>query len=223
MPAKRKTTTTAQRPRRLITLMLVDDHPLWRKMLKKVMDNSRVARVVAEAGNGEEALGLAQKANPDVALMDIDLPLMNGIEATRRLADLKPETKVLVLAASDEKGRVLSAVRAGAKGYLLKTAGPGEVIDAVRRVHRGELVFPPELADVVLSELRTPTAARQEGLKIIIGDASVLFREGLSRVLTESGFEVVGGVGNAEQLISLAEANTPDLLIIDRKLVQGDS
>lgn len=216
MPVKKKPTSPA--PRRLITLMLVDDHPLWRKMLKKVMDNSRVAKVVAEAGNGEEAVEIANKINPDIALMDIDLPVMNGIEATRRLNEAGFSTKVLVLAASDEKSRVLNAVRAGAKGYLLKTAGPKEILDAIRRVHHGELVFPAELADLVLEELKAPTPSARERLRVVLGDSSLLFREGLSRVLTEAGFDVAASVGTRDQLNQVSETDPPDVFIVDLEL-----
>jgi DNA-binding NarL/FixJ family response regulator len=86
--------------------------------------------------------------------MDMHLPGMSGIEATRALLAERPDTKVLVLSSLDEKSTVLEAVEAGASGYLVKTVGPFEVADAVRRVHAGELVFPPALAGVMLTEFR---------------------------------------------------------------------
>jgi DNA-binding NarL/FixJ family response regulator len=89
-----------------------------------------------------------------VVLMDMELPQVHGLDATRAIVQENPATKVLVLSSSDDRTQVMAAVRAGAAGYLLKTAGSAEIQDGVRRVHAGELVFPPELASFVLAELR---------------------------------------------------------------------
>lgn len=155
-----KTTSQPRGPARgkphVISLMLVDDHPILRDALRKVLEHSKVAKVVAEASDGEEAVSLGLKSKPDLVIMDIDLPIMNGIEATKRLVDASPITKILVLAASDEKSQVVEAVKAGASGYLLKTTGSEEVIEAVRKVYAGDLVFPPSLSEFVRSELRAP-------------------------------------------------------------------
>lgn len=134
--------------------MLVDDHPLWRDTLRKILEHQRFAAVVGEASDGDEAIDRAGESKPDLVVMDIQLPSRSGIEATRDLVALHPEIKVLVLASSDERAQVLAAVEAGASGYLLKTATSDEVREAVRRVHAGELVFPPQLANVVLEEFR---------------------------------------------------------------------
>lgn len=127
---------------------------MWRHTLRQVLEHKRVARVVSEASNGEEALELARRRRLDVVLMDIDLPKMDGVEATRRLLAEKPEIKVLVLSASDNRSQVINSIRAGASGYLLKTASSAEVADAVRRIDAGDLVFPPALMGVVLDEVR---------------------------------------------------------------------
>ena len=142
-----------------IRVMLVDDHPLWRTTLRRVLEHRRFAVVVGEADDGSKSLDVARESRPDIIVMDIDLPNVNGIEATRELVSEIPDVKILVLAASNERAQVLRAVEAGASGYLLKRAGADEVKDAVRRVHVGELAFPPALASVVLSELRRPSAA----------------------------------------------------------------
>lgn len=155
----KKTRTGAERPRTkhpVLSLMLVDDHPILRRAVGQLLEHSKVGKVVAEASDGEEAVKLGMKSRPDVAIMDIDLPVMNGIEATKQLLEASPTTKILVLAASDERSRVIDAVRAGASGYLLKTTGSAEIVDAVRKVHEGELVFPPSLAEFVRGELRAP-------------------------------------------------------------------
>lgn len=137
-----------------ISLMLVDDHPMWRETLRKVLERSKVGTVVAEAGDGREAVELARAARPDVVIMDMHMPGFDGVEATKALSVEMPEVKVLVLSSADDREQVLAALQAGASGYLLKTAASKDVIDGVRRVHAGELVFPPALASVVLQELR---------------------------------------------------------------------
>jgi DNA-binding NarL/FixJ family response regulator len=144
---------TAKAP---ITVMVVDDHPLWRETVRKILEYRKFARVVAEAADGQEAVELAREAVPDVVVMDIQLPRLDGIAATRALVRDRPGGRVLVLASSEDRAQVLSAVNAGASGYLLKTATSKEVTDAVGRVHNGELVFPPALAGVVLDALRDP-------------------------------------------------------------------
>lgn len=157
--AKRKVapTSSADRPTkrpRDITLMIVDDHPLWRTSLRQVLEHKKAATIVAEASNGAEALEAARKTQPDVIVMDMDLPTVNGVEATRQLLAEHPGAKVLFLSASDTRDKVLEAVEAGASGYLIKTASPDEIANAVKRVHSGEAVFAPSLARVVLDEFR---------------------------------------------------------------------
>ena len=139
---------------RTITLMIVDDHPLWRTSLRQVLEHKKAATIVAEAGTGAEALEAARKTQPDVIVMDMDLPTVNGVEATRQLLAEHPGAKVLFLSASDTRDKVLEAVEAGASGYLIKTASPDEIANAVKRVHSGEAVFAPSLARVVLDEFR---------------------------------------------------------------------
>jgi DNA-binding NarL/FixJ family response regulator len=110
--------------------------------------------VVGEASDGGEAIELARAEMPDVVVMDLRLPTVAGAEATRRIVEEAPHVKVLVLSASGEEADVMEAVKAGASGYLLKSATTEEVVDAVRRVHAGEPVFTPSLAGLVLDEFR---------------------------------------------------------------------
>ena len=136
-------------------LLLVDDHPLWRDMLRLVLARSRSATIVAQAGDIDEAVALAVEHRPDVVVMDVNLPSGSGADATRSILELVPETHVIMLSSSDEKDDVMAAVAAGARGYVLKTAEPGELVDAVRRVASGEPVFPAALTPIVLAALRT--------------------------------------------------------------------
>jgi DNA-binding NarL/FixJ family response regulator len=201
--------------------MVVDDHPMWRRTLKQVLEEDGRARVVAEAADGEEALRLAGRAKPQVVVMDINLPGLDGTEATRRLLKSLPGTKVLALSASEERTDVVEAVRAGASGYLPKTTEPTELVDAVRRVHEGEMVFPPALADAVLRELRgeEPT---DEPLRVVLADGSALFREGLGRVLDEEGFDVLGRAGDLADLLRLIEVTKPQVVLTEIHLPPGD-
>ena len=203
-----------------IDLMLVDDHPMWRDTLRNLLLHSKVGTVVAEAGDGDVALLQAAATSPDLVVMDINLPTIDGIETTRRLVGLYPHIKVLVLSSSDDRVQVVDAVRAGASGYLLKTAAPSEMVDAVRRIHMGEMVFPPSLAAIVLDELRR--AQEAEGpLRVLIADEEILPREGLTRLLNEAGLEVVAGTGDAKEVLGLLHDQQPDVAILDAGLAIG--
>jgi DNA-binding NarL/FixJ family response regulator len=143
-----------------VTVMLVDDHPLWLETLRQTLERAGACRIVAEATNGKEAVELAAATKPQVVIMDMELPVLDGVKATRKLLAALPDTKVLVLSASSDEDLVVRAVRAGAHGYLLKTAIADDVADAVRRVASGEMVLPAEVAGIVLAELRGTKKAR---------------------------------------------------------------
>jgi DNA-binding NarL/FixJ family response regulator len=140
------------------TILVVDDHPLWRQMLGKLLLHNKVASRVIEAADGAEAVELARQHEPDVVVMDMAMPGLDGVQATSALREAAPESRVLALSSLDDRAQVLAAVRAGASGYLVKTAGPDDIVDAVRRIRHGELVFAPELAGHVLEELRSGRA-----------------------------------------------------------------
>lgn len=142
------TTTDALR------VMLVDDHPIWRGAVKTVIEAEGDVVVVAEADSGDAAVTLATEAKPDLILMDLHLPGVNGIAATEQIIANVPGTRVLVLSASEDEHDVLAALRAGAFGYVLKSGTGQEVVDAVRRVVKGEAVFSSALSSLVLTELR---------------------------------------------------------------------
>jgi DNA-binding NarL/FixJ family response regulator len=204
-----------------IHLMLVDDHPMWRDTLRNLLLHSKVATVVAEAGDGEEALTQAEAAAPNLVIMDINLPTIDGIETTRRLLARHSDIKVLVLSSSDDRAQVVDAVRAGASGYLLKTAAPTELVDAVRRIHLGEMVFPPSLARIVLEELRRAQEAKSPSLRVLVADEEILPREGLTRLLKEAGLDVVAQTGDARGVLGLLRDHRPDVAILDAGLAVG--
>lgn len=208
-----------------IRLMLVDDHPMWRDTLRKVLEHARVGEVVAEAADGEEAVDRAREAKPDLVIMDINLPGMSGIEAMRIMLAERPEAKVLALSSSDERALVLEAVNAGASGYVLKTVSPSDVADAVRRVHAGEVVFPPSLADVVLAEFRRLGAggAAPRSRRVLVADEAVLARHGIAGVLTSAGFVVTGQAASAAELMKRIEEDQPDVAIVDVRMASARS
>jgi DNA-binding NarL/FixJ family response regulator len=137
-----------------VRVLVVDDHPVWRDGLRADLEREGGAEVVAEASDGGEAVEAARKAMPDVVVMDLNLPTVPGVEATRRIVEESPHVRVLVLSASGEEADVLEAVKAGALGYVLKSTPAAGVADAIRRVASGEPVFTPSLAGLVLGEFR---------------------------------------------------------------------
>jgi DNA-binding NarL/FixJ family response regulator len=136
-----------------IRVMVVDDHPMWREGVARDLAEAGY-EVVAVIGEGRQAVRVAGAARPDVVVLDLQLPDVSGVEVIRGLADAVPGVRVLMLSASGEQQGVLDAVKAGANGYLLKSAGLGEFLDAVRRTAAGDTVFTPGLAGLVLGEYR---------------------------------------------------------------------
>jgi DNA-binding NarL/FixJ family response regulator len=142
-----------------IRVMVVDDHPVWRDGVKGDLERSGAATVVAEASDGGEAIEQAREAMPDLILMDLRMPGVSGVDAIRQIVEESPHVKVLVLSASAEESDVLEAVKVGAAGYILKSATSEELVEAVRRVRRGDPVFTAPLAGLVLSEFRRVSMA----------------------------------------------------------------
>lgn len=140
----------------LIRLLVVDDHPVVRDGLRALMSTVAGVEVVAVAGDGLQALAAAAEHAPDVVLMDIAMPNMDGIEATRRLSARPRPPAVIMLTMSDDDLSLLAAVRAGARGYLLKNSAQDDVVAAVRAAARGQAVFGTGAAEAVIKLLHTP-------------------------------------------------------------------
>jgi DNA-binding NarL/FixJ family response regulator len=136
-----------------IRVLVVDDHPVWRDGVRSDLEAAGHS-VVGEASDGREAITMARDCMPEVILMDLQLPQVSGVDATRQIIDESPHVKVLVLSASAEERDVFEAVKAGAAGYLLKSSTSDELVSAVARVRDGEPVFTPSLAGLVLEEFR---------------------------------------------------------------------
>lgn len=132
-----------------IRILLGEDHALLREGTRQMLSQQLDLEVVGEAGDGEEVLRLAQRLKPDIAILDIRMPLMGAIEVTEALRRTTPATRVLILTAFDDDDLVLAAMDAGAQGYLLKTVRTSELIAAVRAIHRGETVIHPSVAQKI--------------------------------------------------------------------------
>jgi DNA-binding SARP family transcriptional activator/CheY-like chemotaxis protein len=148
----------APAPPTALRVMIVDDHPMWRSAIRVLLERAGDVVVVAEASDGDAAVTAAIGAAPSIVLMDLHLPGIGGVEATRRILAVAPDTRVLVVSASEDEADVREALRAGAHGYNVKTGTAREVVDAVRRVEAGEPVFSSAVGSLVLTELRRPEA-----------------------------------------------------------------
>ena len=139
-----------------IRLLIVDDHPVVRDGLRGIFESDPQFEVTGEAGNGAEAVTQARSLRPDVVLMDLRMPDVDGVTAIKRLAELGLDTRVLVLTTYDTDTDVVPAIEAGATGYLLKDAPRSELLRAVRAAARGEAVLSPSVATRLLGQVRQP-------------------------------------------------------------------
>jgi len=138
----------------MIKILLADDHALVRQGFSMMLAAQPYMQIVGQAGNGREAVELGAQLHPDVAIMDVTMPELNGIEATRRLAELSPRTRVLALSMHKDSVYVREILRAGARGYLLKDSSDADLLAAVRAVAKGEGYISPGVSEAVLSDYR---------------------------------------------------------------------
>lgn len=138
----------------MIRILLADDHALVRQGFRMILEDQPDMEIVGQAGNGREAVELASKLHPDVAVMDVAMPELNGIEATRRITTVSPRTRVLALSMHKDSMYVREILRAGARGYLLKDSGDADLVAAVRAVAKGDGYISPSVSGAVLSDYR---------------------------------------------------------------------
>lgn len=131
---------------KLIKLMIADDHKLFREGLKALLSITDDIEIIGEAGDGESALEKCQQIQPDIILMDIHMPGINGIQVTQSILEQFPQTGVIMLTMLEDDASVFAAMRAGARGYLLKGADPSEVLSVIRAVAKGQALFGPAIA-----------------------------------------------------------------------------
>ena len=139
-----------------IRILLADDHPFFRDGVRLLLDSTEDTAVVGEANTGEEAVALAETTAPDVILMDINMPGLNGIEATCRIAATSPQVGILMVTMYDDDDSVFAALRAGARGYVLKGANQVELLRAIRSVAAGDAVFGPAIARRLIGYFSAP-------------------------------------------------------------------
>jgi two-component system, NarL family, response regulator LiaR len=153
-----------------IRVLIADDHAVVRQGLRTFLELQDEIEVVGEAADGIEALELVQRTAPDVALLDLVMPRLGGLEAIRRIREVAPATRVLVLTSFADDDTVLPAVRAGAAGYLLKDVQPQELVEAIRTVHGGGALLHPQVAARLLEEMtEDPLTPREREVLALIG------------------------------------------------------
>ncbi len=144
-----------------IRVMLVDDHALFREGMRALLQSSSDIEIVGEATNGKEAIEKVSQLSPEVVLMDIAMPVMGGVEATRRIRKDNPEIGVLVLTQYEDSEYILSMLKAGAKGYIAKTATAAELVAAIRAVNKGESFLYPSATTALIKEYLTRARGEQ--------------------------------------------------------------
>ncbi|HET9911207.1 MAG TPA: response regulator transcription factor [Anaerolineales bacterium] len=143
----------------MIRILIADDHSLFREGLARVLNEAPGMSVVASVSNGLEALSRVAEFKPDVILMDVNMPKLGGVEATRQLRKIHPQASVLMLTISEDEHDLYAAIRAGARGYLLKSASAAELIDGIRRVYAKEAILTPGMAAKLLNEFASISPA----------------------------------------------------------------
>jgi DNA-binding NarL/FixJ family response regulator len=182
-----------------ITVLLADDHAVVRKGIRDFLEEDPTLRVIAEASDGAEAWALVTQHQPDVAVLDIRMPVLTGVEITRRIKARYPHVRVLVLTAYDDEPYVLALLRAGADGYLLKTAESAVLLAAVKQVYAGKGFLDPAVAPTVIASLAKPPAAEQpteRELEVILGVAKGWTNREIAQHLRISDRTVQGHLAN---------------------------
>ena len=159
-----------------INILLADDHLLVRNGIKSLLEEESYLHVVGEAANGQEALDLAKKIQPDLLIIDVRMPVMDGIEAVGYLKNYAPETKAIVLSMHDSEEYILKSIKAGANGYLLKDTGKAEFLKAINTIYRGGKYFSGDISNVIVSNYLQNTVPKERP-KSTIDNAAKLTRK----------------------------------------------
>ena len=197
----------------LITVLLADDHQMVRAGLAALLGSTEDIQVVAQASNGEEAVGEAGRTHPDVVLMDLSMPGVDGVEATRQILTGQPEVKVVVLTSFSDRGRVSDALNAGAVGYLLKDCEPGDLLAAVRSASAGHVPLDPRVAGVLLpdSTARPEDAMSPRELEVLRLVATGLANKQIGRRLGISERTVKAHLGRVFRQLGVADRTSAAL------------
>lgn len=188
----------------MIRVLIADDHAVVRQGLRTFIDLQDDMEVVGEATNGAEAADLAVELQPDVVLLDLVMPQMDGVEATARIAAGSPNSRVLILTSFGEDDKLFPAIRAGAQGYLLKDIRPNELVQAVRETHQGRVQLHPDIARKLMSAVAATGAQGARTAAPLLSD------------LTEREREVLGFVAQG-----MSNRDIADRMIISEKTVKS--
>ncbi|MDA0677478.1 MAG: response regulator transcription factor, partial [Chloroflexi bacterium] len=153
-----------------VKVLIVDDHAVVRLGIRTAIENDAGMIIVGEAPDGETAIRTATVLQPDVVLMDVLMPGMDGIQTCRAIRDVLPNTRVLILTSHPGKDAVMSAIAAGASGYLLKNTGPAAIVNAVKTIHSGESMLDPHVTEQVLSEMRRLISSQQDNALDVLSE-----------------------------------------------------
>ena len=207
-----------------IAVLIADDHPLVRHGLRTFLETLDDVEVVGEAGNGAEAVEQAARLVPDVVLMDLVMPELDGVEATRRIRAESPTTKVIVLTSFDADEQVFPAIKAGAAGYLLKDVRPAELAEAIRKASRGEALLAPSVAAKLMQEVagdRSPAAGLTEReLEVLRLIARGLSNKMIARELVVSEKTVKTHVSNILAKLHLSDRTQAALYAVREGLAE---
>lgn len=165
-----------------IRIIISDDHPIVRQGLRTMLEAYPDLEVIVEAEDGEQAVHLANTLQPDVIIIDIVMPTKDGITATREITQLNPDARILVLTSFDDDDKIFEALKAGAHGYHLKESPPGQLVESIRSVHKGEVTFHPTVARKLLQEIKDPRMMLKESESLTMRELDVLrcLAQGLS-------------------------------------------
>jgi len=185
----------------IIRVAVVDDQRLFARGLAGIVDELSGMEAVGPVHDGKEALALCRREEPDVILMDISMPVMDGISATREIRDLLPECAVLILTSSEEDEHVFEGIKAGAKGYLLKDCTPEELAHAIHTVHAGQTIMSPGIAQKMLATFEGTKAGGRSGARLAppLTERELEVMRALARGMTDR--QIAGELGISEKTV----------------------
>jgi two-component system, NarL family, response regulator LiaR len=213
-----------------ITLLIVDDHIVVRQGLRTFLETRPELEVIGDAGSGEEALRLVQDHVPDVALVDLVMPGMDGVEVTRRIRDISPHTQVIIFSSFYKDEHIFPAIRSGALSYLLKDARPEELVEAIHKAAAGEAVLDPKVAARIVQELQgnseqglNPFAElSQRELEVLRLIANGLSNQAISEHLVISEKTVKSHVSNILSKLHLSDRTQAAVYAWSKGIVRND-